>query len=274
VRAGAVEAEPTAIRRRPRSRGVPAPARRLRHGLLARLRILWATMYPLPRAVLATALLVVVAYAVVASFAVMPLRLAMAVYIWGVPLLAGAGVAIFARGEPSDQSTVHWPRLAGSRELSEEEFDALEDRVDRLAQQPASPEDLGSGDGPADDAGEDDAGFMALVRQAIDDLPPEFAHALDHVAVVVSDQGAVQRFNGRIQPLYGLYVGYAGRGNFIIGAPVSSAVPDRIVIFRDTLVRDFGSDPARLRREVTRTLRHELAHHLGWDEKGVQALGL
>jgi hypothetical protein len=25
---------------------------------------------------------------------------------------------------------------------------------------------------------------------------------------------------------------------------------------------------------VTRTLRHELAHHLGWGEKGVRGLGL
>jgi len=49
---------------------------------------------------------------------------------------------------------------------------------------------------------------------------------------------------------------------------------DRIVIFRDTLVRDFGHDPDLLRAQVTRTLRHELAHHLGWDEKGVRGLGL
>jgi predicted Zn-dependent protease with MMP-like domain len=49
---------------------------------------------------------------------------------------------------------------------------------------------------------------------------------------------------------------------------------DRIVIFRDTLVRDFGHDPDLLKAQVTRTVRHELAHHLGWDEKGVRGLGL
>ena len=49
---------------------------------------------------------------------------------------------------------------------------------------------------------------------------------------------------------------------------------DRIVIFRDTLLRDFGHDPDLLKAQVTRTVRHELAHHLGWDEKGVRGLGL
>ena len=46
------------------------------------------------------------------------------------------------------------------------------------------------------------------------------------------------------------------------------------MIFRDTLLRDFGHDPELLKAQVTRTVRHELAHHLGWDEKGVRRLGL
>ena len=41
------------------------------------------------------------------------------------------------------------------------------------------------------------------------------------------------------------------------------------MIFRDTLRRDFGHDPELLRDQVTRTVRHELAHHVGFDELGV-----
>ena len=48
----------------------------------------------------------------------------------------------------------------------------------------------------------------------------------------------------------------------------------RIVIFQDTLERDFGFDPRLLAAQVERTLRHEVAHHLGYDEPGVAALGL
>jgi predicted Zn-dependent protease with MMP-like domain len=100
--------------------------------------------------------------------------------------------------------------------------------------------------------------FQALVRSALDDLPLEFHRALEGVAVVVSD-------GGRRRRAYGLYTGDGvARDDF----------PDRILIFRDTLVRDFGHDPVALKQEVTRTVRHELAHHLGWDERGVRDLGL
>jgi predicted Zn-dependent protease with MMP-like domain len=51
-------------------------------------------------------------------------------------------------------------------------------------------------------------------------------------------------------------------------------VSARIVIFRDSLRRDFGHDPDALRDQVTRTVRHELAHHVGFDELGVGDLGL
>lgn len=160
--------------------------------------------------------------------------------------------------------------------MTDADFDALEDRVDQMGTD-VGPDVRTRPTVQAASSGADvtdEHQFMALVRQAIDDLPQEFARALDHVAVVVSNQGSVQRQNGKPRPLYGLYLGYGGRGSFL-GAPrIGGSQPDRIVIFRDTLTRDFGRDPDRLVREVTRTLRHELAHCLGYDEPGVQSLGL
>jgi len=104
----------------------------------------------------------------------------------------------------------------------------------------------------------DDEDFEELVRDALDDLPDLLRNALAHVAVVISD-------GGRRRGAYGLYQGDgATRDNF----------HDRIVIFRDTLRRDFGHDPDLLRDQVTRTVRHELAHHVGFDELGVSRLDL
>jgi predicted Zn-dependent protease with MMP-like domain len=64
---------------------------------------------------------------------------------------------------------------------------------------------------------------------------------------------------------YGLYVG---------ATVARDTYPDHIVIFEDTLTRDFGRNPEMLRAQVERVVRHELAHHLGWDEEGVSGLGL
>jgi predicted Zn-dependent protease with MMP-like domain len=100
--------------------------------------------------------------------------------------------------------------------------------------------------------------FDTLVREALDDLPDLLIKALDRVPVVVSDKG-------RQAGAYGLYQGdTVARDNY----------HDRIIIFRDTLLRDFGHNPDLLRDQVTRTVRHELAHHLGADELGVRELGL
>ncbi len=104
----------------------------------------------------------------------------------------------------------------------------------------------------------DDADFEELVRDALDDLPDLLRNALAHVAVVISD-------GGRAAGAYGLYQG---------ATVARDDVHDRIVIFRDTIRRDFGSDPDRLREQVTKTVRHELAHHVGFDELGVSRLDL
>ena len=100
--------------------------------------------------------------------------------------------------------------------------------------------------------------FETLVVDAIDALPDQFQEVLAKVAVVVSDLGTEHH-------AYGMYYG---------DGIARERYEDRIVIYRDTLERDFGHDRDLLARQVERTLRHELAHHLGWNEKGVAGLGL
>ena len=152
---------------------------------------------------------------------------------------------------------------------SEDDFELLVQRAERLAAtDPWGLDEVGEfGDTEEYDALEldSDEDFKALVRSAIDELPLEFHRALEHVAVVVSDGGSAVRTGRGRRGAYGLY-----QGDTI----VQNYFHDRIVIFRDTLTRDFGHDPELLREQVTRTLRHELAHHLGWNERGVGGLGL
>jgi predicted Zn-dependent protease with MMP-like domain len=174
------------------------------------------------------------------------------------------GIAVFGAGAVIIGGVVVLTmiRLAGWRDPeSETDFEALVLRTERLASEGGWYEDEDYDEDEDDEElfdphNEED--FKVLVRRAIDDLPLEFHRALEHVAVVVSDSGRRAR-------AYGLYQGDTVAQDYF---------HDRIVIFRDTLVRDFGHDPDLLRAQVTRTLRHELAHHLGWDEKGVRGLGL
>ena len=149
-------------------------------------------------------------------------------------------------------------RLSDYREpASDEEFERVVARSEYLASQ-----------GLAVDPDEDeflakdpysDQDFEELVRDALDDLPDLLIGVLDgNVAVVISD-------DGRKHGAYGLYVG---------DGATRDEHADRIMIFRDTLRRDFGHDPELLREQVTITVRHELAHHVGFDELGVRDLGL
>ena len=176
-----------------------------------------------------------------------PVRLlqGLAVFGAGVVVIGGAVVLVMIR-------------LAGWREPeSEEDFEAIVRRAEDLAAAGSWEEMLDEEeDQPLDPHNEED--FNVLVREALDELPLEFHAALEHVAVVISD-------GGRSRRAYGLYEGDTVARDFFA---------DRIVIFRDTLVRDFGHDPELLRAQVARTVRHELAHHLGWGEKGVRGLGL
>ncbi len=100
--------------------------------------------------------------------------------------------------------------------------------------------------------------FDVLVVDAIDRLPAEFQKLLEATPVVVSHRGREHR-------AYGHYYG---------DTVARDGYPDRILIYRDTLERDFGHDRDVLSAEVERTLRHEVAHHLGWGERGVRDLGL
>jgi predicted Zn-dependent protease with MMP-like domain len=148
-------------------------------------------------------------------------------------------------------------RLAGwQNPESEEDFEEIVRRAEALAREGLAVDPDEAEFMELDPLNDED--FEELVRDALDDLPDLLRNALRHVAVVISDKG--HRVGA-----YGVYEGDgASRDHY----------HDRIVIFRDTLRRDFGRDPELLREQVVRTVRHELAHHVGFDELGVSRLDL
>jgi predicted Zn-dependent protease with MMP-like domain len=128
--------------------------------------------------------------------------------------------------------------------VSEEEFERIVRRSEELAREPQLARDA--------------TAFELIVAEALDRLPPEFQEVLREVPVIVSQRG--HEFGA-----YGHYYGDSAARTYY---------EDKIVIYQDTLTRDFGSDPELLAQQVERTVRHEVAHHLGWNEHGVRSLGL
>jgi predicted Zn-dependent protease with MMP-like domain len=119
------------------------------------------------------------------------------------------------------------------------------------------------------------AAFKALVAQALDDLPPEVAERLDNVAVVVEawpdpDHLAELGYDPN-ESLLGLYEGI---NRLERAGGYHLAVPDRITLFWQPILDEVGSsDPEAIRREVRKTIIHEVAHHFGFDDAELERLG-
>jgi predicted Zn-dependent protease with MMP-like domain len=164
------------------------------------------------------------------------------------PSLSGAGgLALIAVSAVAFAILVAWAFVAlmGREAISEADFERIVQRSEALARI-----DRPHGGEPTE--------FELLVADAIDRLPSDFQRLLETTPVVVSTRGAEVG-------AYGHYFGDTiARGER----------EQRIVLYQDTLERDFGFDRDLLAAQVERTLRHEVAHLLGWDEGGVRGLGL
>ena len=134
--------------------------------------------------------------------------------------------------------------LIGRDSMTEEEVERLAVRAEDLAHRPPPEREPNA--------------FDLMVADALDRLPPEVQELVSRVPVIVSHRGREFRAYGHH------YGGPYTRGDY----------EHRIVIYQDTLERDFGHDPELLAAQGERTVRHEVAHHVGWDEPGVRGLGL
>ena len=107
--------------------------------------------------------------------------------------------------------------------------------------------------------------FDQLVRDALDQLPDEFASRLDNVFVTVEetpsvdDLAAVGMAADEGDDLLGLYHGTALDER---GFDYGGALPDRVVLYRRSILLGCRTvDEAR--QEILDTLVHELGHHFG-----------
>ncbi|MFA5711879.1 metallopeptidase family protein [Mycolicibacterium sp.] len=108
-----------------------------------------------------------------------------------------------------------------------------------------------------------DARFEELVGDALDQIPPKLAAALDNVVVLVEDR------NPEEPDLLGLYEGIALTER---DSTYAGALPDAIFIYRGALL-DMCASEAEVIDEVRITVVHEIAHHFGIDDERLHELG-
>lgn len=116
--------------------------------------------------------------------------------------------------------------------------------------------------------------YHLLVQRVVNTLPREVQELLEDVAIVVQEEpdAAQLRESDLVDDdeLFGLYQGIPRTER---GSGYTLVTPDRITIFAGPLSRNCDSR-RELEEEIRTTVLHELGHHLGYGEDGLEALGL
>ena len=114
--------------------------------------------------------------------------------------------------------------------------------------------------------------FEKLVEDGLALIPEELRSLISNAQIVIEDEPSEELLEEMGVPpdetLFGLYTGIPITERTI----EYSALPDRIIIFRRPILEEFD-DPGDIRREVARTVIHEVAHHFGIDEDRLVELG-
>lgn len=106
--------------------------------------------------------------------------------------------------------------------------------------------------------------FEELVAEALDEVPEELLALMDNVVILVEDEPPADE-----PDLLGLYEGHALTSR---GWDYSGVLPDRILIFRNPILRICENDDDVV-EEVAITVVHEIAHHFGIDDERLHELG-
>ncbi|MCK9344514.1 MAG: metallopeptidase family protein [Candidatus Pacebacteria bacterium] len=113
--------------------------------------------------------------------------------------------------------------------------------------------------------------FEQLVIDAIDALPEAGKKAMRNVAFFVEPKVRTAKANEvhitRDELLLGLYEGIslAERGDSYFGA-----LPDKITIFQEPIEELAEGDSEKLKELVFDVVRHEVGHHLGFNEHDIR----
>jgi predicted Zn-dependent protease with MMP-like domain len=115
--------------------------------------------------------------------------------------------------------------------------------------------------------------FKLLVEEAIDTIPTRFAREVKNVAIVIEDVPSIELLDEMEmesdETLLGLYQGVPlterawSHGNVL---------PDRIVLFQQTIEDECEGDEDEIVVAIGETLIHELGHYFGLSEDEIMEI--
>ena len=111
--------------------------------------------------------------------------------------------------------------------------------------------------------------FSQIVDDVLADLPQFFQNRLDNLAVIVQDypEPDLQRqFPGR---LLGLFRGVPKTRQSVFAA---ASFPQQVFLYQKN-IESVSTGEADLRRQIEKTLKHEIGHYFGLSEEDLRALG-
>lgn len=113
-----------------------------------------------------------------------------------------------------------------------------------------------------------------IVDEAVEDLPEEFASALDNVGLVVEAWPTPEEFESiKAHPtnalLFGLYRGIPKTKRL----SSYSALPDKITIYAGPILM-ISKDLEDAKQRIKKTVLHEIGHHFGLSDAQLRTRGI
>jgi predicted Zn-dependent protease with MMP-like domain len=111
--------------------------------------------------------------------------------------------------------------------------------------------------------------FQSIAEEEFESIPRELRDLAVNVAIEVREEPGVEAEDvDHPGELFGLYTGPTRAE--MLSADAHGSLPARIFLYRRTI--GAAGSPSAVRREVRLTLRHELAHHFGFDDAELERI--